>query len=82
MEKASVVAQPNNEDNFELITYDSDRAKGAILTQVSNGLRFFGSRHSHVYYLHGIILSESSLPAMGDQTLLILFGRTRFSFKN
>ena len=39
IEKATVLAHPNNEANLELITDANDSAVGAVLQQVSNGLR-------------------------------------------
>ena len=39
VEKATVLAHPNHEANLELVTDASDSAVGAVLQQVSNGLR-------------------------------------------
>ena len=39
VEKATVLAHPNHEANLELITDASDSAVGAVLQQISNGLR-------------------------------------------
>ena len=39
IEKATVLAHPNHEANLKLITDASDSAVGAVLQQISNGLR-------------------------------------------
>ena len=65
IEKATVLAHPNHEANLKLITDASDSAVGAVLQQISNGLRqplAFLVQDTH--NIHGLAWSDSCLLAM------------------
>ena len=77
VEKATVLAHSNHKANLELITDASDSVVGAVLQQISNGLRQPLAFWSKALTTFMVLLRARAICLLcGNQTFSILSGRT------